>query len=387
MSPPFSTGCSSAISAGRPRKVSGCGLTSTSWCWLGRRYSFDTWSAMSETAAPPFAVEGRHGDHPAAGSISVGAGRSAIATAAASATAPTASSAPSRNWKRGVCCVSRGIAGAAVTTGSTAGSGGSGSHSCSPGPSARRSGASCSGFSESGSCLGWVPAGSGGRSRGSGRSLIVQCECGGPRSSPCGQRGAGFRGRSQLGPDGFVVDVDRGRLEADRVEQLDDLVAMQLPALDQDVGDLQGLLAIVAHEAQRGDVGLAEDARGGRLLDRVAEDARDHVGSVHAREVGAVDDPQPDPLEALHDLLLGLVALLVGLEVPAVEVDRLRPHRVDADHERGATRRALHVAADARGVLAVEDVLGGHRAQRPDELADLLVAPAREALLLLDRLV
>ena len=47
---------------------------------------------------------------------------------------------------------------------------------------------------------------------------------------------------------------------------------------------------------------------------------------------------------------------------------------------------ALHghrcqVAADAGRVLAVEDVLRGHRAERPDQVADLLGAPVHEAVL------
>ena len=49
--------------------------------------------------------------------------------------------------------------------------------------------------------------------------------------------------------------------------------------------------------------------------------------------------------------------------------------------------RALDVAADASRVLAVEDPLGGHGSERPDQLRDLLRAPGAEALLLLARLV
>ena len=49
--------------------------------------------------------------------------------------------------------------------------------------------------------------------------------------------------------------------------------------------------------------------------------------------------------------------------------------------------RALHVAADAGRVLAVEDPLGRHRAEAPHELGHLLALPRAEALLLLERLV
>ena len=68
-------------------------------------------------------------------------------------------------------------------------------------------------------------------------------------------------------------------------------------------------------------------------------------------------------------------------------VDALRRHRARADHPRGAGRRALDVAADAGRVLAVEDPLGRHRAERPGQAAHLLVAPRAEALLLLERLM
>ena len=99
----------------------------------------------------------------------------------------------------------------------------------------------------------------------------------------------------------------------------------------------------------------------------------------------AVHDPQADALEALHELLLDLGQALLG-DAPA-QVERLGAHAAHADHARGDPGGALDVAAHAVGVLAVEDVLGGHGAERPDEVADVLVAPAREALLLLDRLV
>src|SRR5207302_3722972 len=98
-------------------------------------------------------------------------------------------------------------------------------------------------------------------------------------------------------------------------------------------------------------------------------------------------DLHADPLEALHEALLLLGPLLLAAEASAVEVDRLGAHAAHADHPGGAGGRALDVAADAGRVLAVEDMLGRHRPERPDELADFLVPPRRETLLLLDRLV
>jgi hypothetical protein len=92
---------------------------------------------------------------------------------------------------------------------------------------------------------------------------------------------------------------------------------------------------------------------------------------------------RPDALEALHELLLDLGQALLG-HAPA-QVERLGAHAAHAHHARRDPGGALDVAAHAVGVLAVEDVLGGHGAERPHEVADVLVAPAREALLLLDR--
>src|SRR4029450_2700972 len=73
--------------------------------------------------------------------------------------------------------------------------------------------------------------------------------------------------------------------------------------------------------------------------------------------------------------------------VPGTPGHRLGAHAAHADHPGDAPGGALDVAAHADGVLPVEDVLGSHRAERPHDVADLLVAPGREALLLLDGLV
>jgi hypothetical protein len=54
---------------------------------------------------------------------------------------------------------------------------------------------------------------------------------------------------------------------------------------------------------------------------------------------------------------------------------------------RGLRGDAQDVATHAVRVLAVEDPLGGHRAERPHEASELLAAEAAEALLLLERLV
>src|SRR5262249_56668389 len=71
----------------------------------------------------------------------------------------------------------------------------------------------------------------------------------------------------------------------------------------------------------------------------------------------------------------------------AVQLERLRRHAGGADHEAGAPGRGLEVAADADGVLAEEDELGGHRADRVDQVVEELTLESAEALLLLEELV
>src|SRR5690242_12125165 len=70
-----------------------------------------------------------------------------------------------------------------------------------------------------------------------------------------------------------------------------------------------------------------------------------------------------------------------------VDLDTLGAHARRADHPRGCRGRGMEVAADAARRLAVEDALGRHRAETPDDQPDLLAAEARETLLLLERLV
>ena len=72
-----------------------------------------------------------------------------------------------------------------------------------------------------------------------------------------------------------------------------------------------------------------------------------------------------DLLEALHH---ALACLVLGLVV-AAQVDVLGRHPAGADHPGRAVGRRLDVAADAGRVLAVEDALGRHRAERPDRAA------------------
>ena len=71
----------------------------------------------------------------------------------------------------------------------------------------------------------------------------------------------------------------------------------------------------------------------------------------------------------------------------AVDVDALGAHRPEPDHRRRDRGRASDVAADALAVLAVEDVLGRHRAESHRQAAHPAAAEAIEALLLLHALV
>jgi hypothetical protein len=141
----------------------------------------------------------------------------------------------------------------------------------------------------------------------------------------------------------------------------------------------------VPHAARGGDVGLAQDLRGGLALRRVGQHGRDRVALHRRAGARAIDDLQADALEAVHQLVLGLVEEL-SRHAPT-EVERLGAHRRHADHARRHPGRRLHVAADAVRVLAVELALGRHRAEHHHEPADLVVAPPREALLLLHGLV
>ena len=69
------------------------------------------------------------------------------------------------------------------------------------------------------------------------------------------------------------------------------------------------------------------------------------------------------------------------------EVDRRRAHARVADHPDRVRRRRVDVAADPGRRLVVEDVLGRHRAEAPDQAGDLLGAPFDEAVLDPHRLV
>src|SRR5207244_12988504 len=120
----------------------------------------------------------------------------------------------------------------------------------------------------------------------------------------------------------------------------------------------------------------------------VTQDAGERIVDEDADVAGAVPDLRADPLQALRDHVALLVEGLLGrAPVRAREVDLLRRHSAGADHPGRPGGRALDVAADPGRVLAVEDALGGHRAERPDQLRLFLRAPGAEALLLLARLV
>ena len=95
-------------------------------------------------------------------------------------------------------------------------------------------------------------------------------------------------------------------------------------------------------------------------------------------------DLRADPLEPLHHaILLGLAQL--GVRDPVGQVDALGRHGGEADHAPGQPRDRADVAAHPGRVLAVEDDLGGHRAQDVDQAPEHLRAPVGEALLDLHR--
>ena len=95
-------------------------------------------------------------------------------------------------------------------------------------------------------------------------------------------------------------------------------------------------------------------------------------------------DLETDPLEPLEHALASVVLALALLER---HVERLRPHRGGADHPRRLGGDRHHVPADAGRVLVVEDALGRHRTEAPDELSEHLALEPGEALFLLPGLV
>jgi hypothetical protein len=109
--------------------------------------------------------------------------------------------------------------------------------------------------------------------------------------------------------------------------------------------------------------------------------------AVHHAAAGAVHELRADRLEALHHaLFLFLAALLVGDPVGTGRSARAPSREADQCDRRCVGGRA-DVTADAVVFWPVEDVLGGHRAEAPDQIADLSRAPVAEAVLDLHRLV
>src|SRR5689334_13223964 len=91
------------------------------------------------------------------------------------------------------------------------------------------------------------------------------------------RRGSAGGGDSYGRPRPLIEEVDVGTFQIDAVEQVDDLVAVHLLALDQRVGHALDLVAVGRHRDVGGDVGLTEK-RGDRLaLVAVGQGAGDRV--------------------------------------------------------------------------------------------------------------
>ncbi len=131
----------------------------------------------------------------------------------------------------------------------------------------------------------------------------------------------------------------------------------------------------------RSHVCLAEDLGRDRALRGIAQHAGDRIGVERA----------PPPLRLMiwspirsNRRRTSSRASLLGLAVARRHLERLRAHRRAADHPGRPPRDALDVAADAARVLAVEDALGRHRAERVDDVREHLVLEREHPVFLLD---
>ena len=165
--------------------------------------------------------------------------------------------------------------------------------------------------------------------RGVGRALA------GPRA-PVLALGAVARLAHTFGQIELVGHVDCGRLRLRRVEQRRRPRRRRARGAARAPRRPRDGLAVVAHAAQGGEVGLPEDLRGGRLLGRVRQDGGDRVARHRVVAAGAVHDLHADALEALHDARARPRARRLVGEVVGFEVDRLGAHAAHADHPRGA---------------------------------------------------
>src|SRR5439155_20649102 len=204
-----------------------------------------------------------------------------------------------------------------------------------------------------------------------------------------GRRGRSVRGSLEHGPRRLLGEVQLRRLQLRGLQDLDELVAEQLAALDEGVRDLLDRGLVLRDQRVRCDVGVAEQLRSERALVAVVEDSRERIVPQRTTVAGAVHDLRPDQLEALADLLAALVERLLRRPAvrAAVDLDLLGRHTAGPDHPGRPGGRALHVAAYSGRVLPVEDAPAGRRAEGPDQLRHLLGAPGAEALLLLACLV
>ena len=169
---------------------------------------------------------------------------------------------------------------------------------------------------------------------------------------------------------------------------LDDLVAEHLAPLDQPLRDPLDGVPVVLDQPVGGHERLPEELGDDHALEGVVE--HPPMG------LGLIADPEELerfiswlPIDSKRSMMR-LRAVLLGLLVveAAVEVYVRGTHPGAPDHHRRLGGGAPQVAADAGGGLPVEDLLGGHRPQRPDQRRGLLAAPlVEEALLGLQRLV
>ncbi len=152
---------------------------------------------------------------------------------------------------------------------------------------------------------------------------------------------------------------------------------MQLAPLDERVGDPLDRVAVRLDQVVGRQVRLAEQLLDHRALARIVQHRRLHLARSPVRLTICV------PIRWKRFITRSRASSSDSSSQRSSTNSGAIAARTD--HPGGPVGRGLDVAADAGRVLAVEDALGRHRTERPDQPRHLLAAPGREPLFLLHR--
>ena len=164
--------------------------------------------------------------------------------------------------------------------------------------------------------------------------------------------------------------------------RLHEVVAVQLLLLDHGVGDPLDGVPVGGDEVLRRHVCLPEDLRCDRALVAVLEDRRRSGRRRSRRCPGCGSSAGGRSSRSAASIRLRVCSSVSSANLAPLSSIRCGPMPDAPTIDRRACSRVLEVAADAVDVLAVEDVLCGHRAEHVDEVAHRLAVPLAEALLL-----